>query len=208
MYTPKHFKVTDEAEIKHFIRDNSFGILFSHDGESPEATHLPFLIEEKGEDTYLIGHFSKGNPQWKSIEDKEVLVVFPGPHSYISASWYEEEGTVPTWNYLTAHVRGICTLMRDESDLKDILKQTAKYYEAPLNQAWNIEEHMDAVNKMLNGIVGFRIKISKIEGKSKLNQNHSEERQAKVIHALENSYDLYDSKEIAKKMKQNLELKR
>ncbi len=204
MYTPKHFKVTDEAEIKEFIRQNSFGIIFSYDGVSPEATHLPFLLEEDGDDTYLIGHFSKGNPQWKTLENQEVLVVFQGPHSYISASWYEEKGTVPTWDYLTAHVRGTCTIMREEKELKALLKKTSMYYEEPLDQSWKMEDHMDAVNKMITGIVGFRLKISKIEGKAKLNQNHTVERQEKVINALENTYDLYDSKEIAKKMKGNL----
>lgn len=86
MYTPKRFEVNDKEKLVEFIEANSFGILFSQNENGPVATHLPFLI--KG-DT-LIGHMAKMNSHWQEV-DKEVLVVFSGPHAYISPSWYEEE---------------------------------------------------------------------------------------------------------------------
>jgi transcriptional regulator len=204
MYNPEYFRETDKAKIKDFVKDHSFGILISHDGHIPQATHLPLLLEDEGDSLYFIGHFSKGNSHWKSIGNQEVLIIFPGPHTYISPSWYKEDGTVPTWNYLNVHVYGTCSIIQDEEKLLDILKRSVDFYEHPLQHAWKMEEHMDTVNKMINGVVGFRIKVNNIEAKSKLNQNHSKARQEKVIEALENSYNLYDSKEIAQKMKENL----
>lgn len=199
MYTPKAFQETDQQKIKDFIRDNSFGILFSQNGVHPEATHLPLVFD--GDD--LVGHFAKANPHWRTLDGREAIIVFPGPHSYISSSWYGEEA-VPTWNYMTVHVRGTCRIIEDREELLSILKQSSDFYEAPLGHAWRLEEHQDVVEKMLRGIVGVRISVRQIEAKSKLSQNHSKERQKKVIRALDETYDLYDSKEIAKEMKDRL----
>lgn len=205
MYIPKPFRISNENEIKTFIKHNSFGILFSQLDNLPQATHLPFILEEKGDSLYLVGHFAKGNPHWKSIDQKEVLIVFPGPHTYVSASWYEEKGTVPTWNYLAVHAYGVCNIINQQSELIELLQKTASFYEEPLQHAWKTEENMDAVLSMIRGIVGIRMKIDRLEGKAKLNQNHSVQRQEKVVKALESSYDLYDSKEIARKMRMNIE---
>src|SRR5688500_13870647 len=116
MYIPKAFAETNQAKLFEFIRANSFGILFSQHQGQAWATHLPFLLEAEGEKLVLWGHFARANPHWQEIEG-EILVVFPGPHAYISPAWYESPNVVPTWNYVAVHAYGTLTLIHETDRL-------------------------------------------------------------------------------------------
>jgi transcriptional regulator len=203
MYILKHFKEENTHKLVEFIQQNSFGILFSHYGEEPEATHLPFIVEQQGDNITLIGHFAKANSHWKSVHKKQVLVVFPGPHAYISASWYQEQNTVPTWNYVTVQAQGNLEIIKDTETLINILENTTKFYEKDMKQPWNMDGQEEFIHNLLKGIVGFKIHVHKLEGKWKLSQNHTVEKRERVIHQLE-SQDKYDSHEIAMLMKETL----
>ena len=202
MYIPKHFLEEDQKTIYKFIENNSFGILFSSHNGSPFATHLPFLLNhEKG---YLYGHFARTNPQWEDMVNQEALVVFRGPHSYISPSWYETNNSVPTWNYVAVHVYGKIELIEDKEELLEDLNDMISKYEEP-NGFYQIEENnLEFVNGLMQGIVGFKLVINKLEGKWKLSQNHSIERQVRVISNLE-LIDNDNAREIAELMKQRIE---
>jgi len=203
MYIPKQFKNESQDEIIEFIRNNSFGILFSQNDEHPTATHLPFIVKETEESITLITHMAKANPQWKTLDGNTALAVFTGPHAYISASWYEEPGTVSTWNYVSAHAHGRVEILTDSQLLKDILKNATDFYEGEFADPWKIEEHEETVDSMLNGIVGIHLTVDKLEGKWKLNQHHSKERREKVITRLKKQ-NAYDSQEIAQLMQNQM----
>lgn len=203
MYIPKQFKNESQDEIIEFIRNNSFGVLFSQDDDQPTATHLPFIVKEAEEDIILITHMAKANPQWKTLDGKTALAVFTGPHAYISASWYEEPGTVSTWNYVSAHAHGQVEVLTDSQSLKEILKTATDFYEAGFDKPWKFEENEETVESMLNGIVGIRLTVDKLEGKWKLNQHHSKERRDKVITQLK-LQNAYDSQEIAQLMENHI----
>jgi len=183
------------------IKDYSFATLFSiHDG-IPVATHLPLILNR--DNTYLYGHFARPNPQWKDIKAQTVLVIFHGPHCYISPSWYETNQAVPTWNHVTAPIYGEVEWVENEQELNESLHEIVSKYEPP-NSPYNLEEIDDAfLSGMNKGIQGFKIKINKMEGKAKLSQNHPEERQRLVATKLEQSLRT-DEQEIAKLMKENL----
>ncbi len=202
MYIPAHFKINDETILYDVIKDNSFATLFSGHNGMPFATHLPLFMNE--ENTYLYGHFARPNPQWKEIEHQTVLTVFHGPHCYISPSWYETNQAVPTWNYVTVHVYGEVELVDDENEVMKSLQDLVLKYEAP-DSSYRLEnvdtELLAGLNK---GIQGFRIKINRIEGKAKLSQNHSVERQERVIKELEQFPPNTDEQQIALLMKGNL----
>lgn len=205
MYTPEHFKMNDKDEIIEFIRHNSFAILISNNDGKLNSTHIPILIEnEEGENGFLYGHFAKANQQWKNI-DKEVLVIFPGAHKYISPTWYESDQTVPTWNYISVHVYGNIEITNDKDVKIKLVKDLVKYFEGE-NSSYSTENLKQSYFEgQINGIVGFKIEITNIEGKKKISQNHPVERQKSVINKLEEINDK-DSKEIAEKMKRNLEI--
>lgn len=203
MYLPKGSEVTDDKTLWQFIRDNSFGILFSQKNDVPFATHLPFLIDEQaGNHGTLISHMAKANPHWKDINNHNVLIVFQGPHAFISSLWYGEEKVVPTWNYTAVHVYGKFVQIAQRKELKQIILDTLKLHEngspvlAHRNQAF--------FDGLLNAVVGFKIEIEKMEGKWKLSQNHSVEQQRKLIAALKSVGDP-NSIEIAHLMETNLD---
>lgn len=203
MYIPKAFAETNIEKLLAFIEANSFGILFSQRNGHPFATHLPFLVERGTESPgWLWGHLAKANPHWHDLAG-EVLVVFPGPHAYISPAWYEEENVVPTWNYLAVHVYGQISLVQEDERLLKIVEDSVKFYEAARPAPWALDTSTDYTRKMLKGIVGFKIEITRLEGKWKLNQNHSAARQERVVNALKQAPD-QNSQEIAALMEDNL----
>lgn len=204
MFVPKEFRVNDLNQIISEIKKNSFGILISNNDDfRMEATHLPFLIKQEEEKYYLITHLARANQQWKSIKDKECLVIFQGPHAYISASWYQDKNTVSTWNYTAIHVYGNVTVIHDVDEMRKIVLNTADTYEKGQKNPWQYNEHKDYVEKLLSGIVCLKIEITELIGKKKLSQNHSEERRERVIEALQKE-DKYQSKEIAELMREGL----
>lgn len=204
MYIPKAFDVNDKTKLFDFVKSNSFGILFSQDEDGPFATHLPFLIDEnKGNNGVLIGHMAKPNPHWKKLINKEIIVVFPGPHAYISPTWYNEANTVPTWNYVAVHIYGEFKMIEDKDDMEGILEKTVSFYESSMPNPWVAEFDDKFIDELMNGIIGFEISINKIEGKWKLNQNHSIQRQQNLINGLKTRNE-YDSQKIAKLMERNL----
>ena len=96
------------------------------------------------------------------------MAVFSGPHAYVSPSWYEEEGTVPTWNYVAVHAYGTFHVVEDRDGLLDILRRSVTAYEGPRPEPWAFDESAPHVETMLKAIVGFRIEITRLEGKWKL----------------------------------------
>jgi len=198
MYIPTAFAETDPSKLHEFIEAHSFGLLVStHDGE-PFATHLPFLLERAtGPHGSLVGHMARANPHWQDLEGQQVLVVFSGPHAYISPTWYEAENVVPTWNYVAVHAYGAVHLVQDAESLTPILAATVATYERAMPKPWNLESSTEYVQKLLQAIVGFRIEINRLEGKWKLNQNQPVERRQKVARVLECTDDP-DAKEIAR----------
>lgn len=190
MYVPSALQVADPDQLAQFMAEHSFAtVITEHDG-APFASHLPLLHErDVGSHGTLVGHMAKPNPQWQAAADRadgvSALAVFHGPHTYISPTWYAEPNTVPTWNYVAVHATGRLRLIQDEQRLLQLLTKTVDNYEASQNQPWRIEDQ-DAgfIQKLLGGIVGFEIEIERLEGKWKLNQNHSAERRERVMSIL------------------------
>lgn len=201
MYTPPYFRVEDKESLYKFIKKYSFATLFSQTNGHPIATHLPILLNENG--NFLYSHMSKVNSQWEEVQG-DVLVVFHGPHTYISPSWYETDDSVPTWNYVAVHVYGEFEIIHDEGELLNTLEDSVEYYESRFPKPWSLDKaDPDYISKLSKAIVGFKVKIKSIDGKWKLSQNHSEERQRSVIRALE-SFSDDNSREIAELMNNNL----
>ncbi|WP_347551359.1 FMN-binding negative transcriptional regulator [Pseudalkalibacillus hwajinpoensis] len=201
MYIPKHFKMDDEEIIYDFIEKHGFAILFSQHKGEPFATHLPLMLNKS--ENALYGHFARPNGQWKDAEKQQVLAVFQGPHCYISPTWYETTKAVPTWNYVSIHLYGKLEIVEDRKIIFDSLNDLVTKYETP-DSTYNLNNiEPSFIEGMSKGIVAFRIKITKIEAKAKLSQNHSVERQKLIIKHLENNSQ-QDNIQIASLMKKNL----
>ena len=190
MYLPKHFTVNDQAELFAFVRANAFGQLISTVAGRLFSSHIPFLLSE--DNTRLLAHLARPNPQLADIEGQEVLVTLQGIHDYISPTWYENPG-VPTWNYQAAHLYGTCRVVKNEDELRAIVNSLSAVYESSMTSPW-VPDYPDS---MLRGIVGIEIDITEIQGKYKLSQNRPAEDQQQVIRLLRQrgSYQLADEME-------------
>jgi transcriptional regulator len=205
MYIPDAFHETDPDQLCAFVARNSFGMLVSQVDGEPFVTHLPFLLQRQdGRLVALVGHVARANPQWQGLEGQPALAVFPGPHAYISPAWYEAENVVPTWNYVAVHVYGTVRLIESPEALTDLVQQFVTVYEANRPQPWQFNADSEFAQRLVRLIVGFRIEVSRIEGKWKLNQNHAPERRERVAQALFQSDDP-NAKEIARLMQESLE---
>src|SRR5713226_7446015 len=193
MYIPKAFREDDINTLHAFIREYSFAALITQQDGVPFASHLPFLLDtERGPYGILLAHMARANPQWHDFNSaQEVLVIFQGPHAYISPSWYEVELSVPTWNYAVVHAYGLPRLIEDREELYNLLKILIQTHEAQFEKPWPFQLSDDYLQKMMRGIVGFEIEITRLEGKFKLSQNRTETERENVIAALQESSDTF-----------------
>jgi transcriptional regulator len=184
MYSPKFFLVNDRALLLEAMREHSFATLFgplsgTPTDESAAATHLPLVVKDEGEHGLIEGHFAKANPHWRALAGRETLVVFQGPHSYVSPTLYTEELSVPTWNYIAIHAYGTLSLVEDDPGKETLLADLIAANEPAFLEQWSaLPEGFRRT--MLMGIVGFRIPVARIEGKFKLSQNRKPEERRNV----------------------------
>lgn len=166
------------------MRANPFTILVSNTAEAPFATHLPLVIRETGNEVILRGHVAKANPHWRHLEaEPRCLVIFHGPHSYISPTNYNTRENVPTWNYGAVHVYGNARTFHAPGDLLSILHELIPLFEPAYADQWaSLSDPYR--ERMLSHIVGFEIVVTKIEAKFKLSQNRTKNEQQKIIDSL------------------------
>ncbi|GIO26907.1 FMN-binding negative transcriptional regulator [Ornithinibacillus bavariensis] len=205
MYIPSYFKVKQVDEVWDFIENNSFGTVVTTEKGKPIATHIPLQLMNEGDSYYITGHIAYANPQWRTIETVEdVLVIFQGPHAYISSSWYAEEN-VPTWNYQAVHIYGKASILKDEELKQDLTKLLQKYEEHRDNPVlW--ENLSSEVLRQTKGVVGFKIRIREIQAADKLSQNRNEKDYRNIVNKLYEENDV-NSVQMAKLMERKLKNK-
>ncbi|HVJ11671.1 MAG TPA: FMN-binding negative transcriptional regulator [Burkholderiales bacterium] len=187
MYSPSYNRIEDRQELLAFMRANSFAVLVTGTGGTLHASHLPVMVREERQ-FVLDMHMAKNNPQWQEFFDDEVMVVFSGPHAYVSPRWYEEQERVPTWNYAAVHAYGVPKLIEDRKHKHQNQRQLV----ATLDPQWLPK--FDAlrpeyVEKMLDGIVNFEIEVTRLETRWKLSQNRSKREMELIAAALDKSND-------------------
>lgn len=179
MYTPKFNQITDRYLLIETMQAYSFAILIGPQpapqsetkaSEPLVATHLPLVVKDEGPHGLLEGHFARANRHWETLAGRETLVVFSGPHSYVSPAQYGDPLSVPTWNYIAIHAHGTLELVEDEPGKGALLSGLMSAHEPTYKEKW-LAMPADFRRSMLKEIVGFRVAIQRIEGKFKLSQN-------------------------------------
>lgn len=197
MYSPSSIKINDISDAHDLIDEFGFGVIVS---TSLTGTHIPFVLHsDEGDSGVLYSHCAKANPHWKELEGNEVLIIFSGPHSYISPSWYAQSPAVPTWNYSAVHAYGKVTLL-DRNQTLAVVEEVVQKYDPELLVKRDImtSEFRD---KLLSAIVGFKVELTRIQGTLKLGQHRKVEDQKGVYSALSGSQDL-SAQMLAKYMKE------
>jgi transcriptional regulator len=197
MYIPKYAEISEIPLLHQFIEHHSFGTLITATPHELHANHFPFVLDREG--GFLLMHLARANPHSTAMRDHAAsLVIFRGPHAYISPTLYENELNVPTWNYTAVHAHCRAELVGDD-ELEEILQRSVDHFEKNRPNPWKYELPADFRQPMLEAIVGVRLRIEKLEGKFKLSQNRSPEDYRGVFEEFQ-KYDDDNSRELFRYM--------
>lgn len=187
MYIPRLYRQEDRAEILAFLHQHNFPALVSYDGQKPIATHIPVeIVEGPGEQITILSHMARANKQWHSFGEDEVLLIFQGAHTYVSARWYNHVN-VSTWNYMILHVYGRVRPVEGQ-ELYDLLSRLVQRYEG--GTEYSLEGlPQDYVARELQAVYGFAIEVTRIDAAYKLSQNREDEDHATIVGQLEQRPD-------------------
>lgn len=201
MYTPKLYREEDRVTILEFLRKNDFATVIAYDGRKPVGAHLLVEVIEQGDDLVVNGHMSRANPLWKLFaEDREILVIFLGAHTYISPTWYDHVN-VPTWNYQSVHVYGRPRIVTDDDERLRLLSSLVSRYEG--EGPYRMDSlPQDFVAKEMRGVVAFSVEVTGIEANYKLSQNRDDENHRSIVSHLDQRSDEY-SHAVAEAMRRN-----
>jgi transcriptional regulator len=188
MYAPPYNHLEDNAELLSFLRANNFALLVTGTGGELHASHLPVLVEERGATLVLVMHMAKANPQWQQFFDDEVMVVFSGPHAYVSPRWYAQKERVPTWNYAAVHAYGKVRVV-DGRDAKHDAQEKLVLHHDPAWESGFRALSRGYMDDMLAGIVNFEVEVTRLQTRWKLSQNRGRDEMERIAAALETSAD-------------------
>jgi transcriptional regulator len=177
MYTPRHFEESRTEVLHEFIRGHNFAALVTLGPEGLCASHIPFLLDpDPAPLGTLRAHIARANGQWRGVSPEAALVIFAGPHHYISPNWYpskaEHGRVVPTWNYTAVHAYGVLRTFDDPEHLLGIVRDLTNLHESSLQAPWKVEDTPPGfIEGILPSIIGVEIPITRLEGKWKVSQN-------------------------------------
>jgi transcriptional regulator len=188
MYSPTYNRVEDRAELLAFMRANNFAVLVTGTGGVLHASHLPVRVLEENGKIVLDMHMARNNPQWQEFFDDEAMVVFSGPHAYVSPRWYADQERVPTWNYAAVHAYGVPVMVPERQKKYESQRRLV----AEMDPQWLPK--FDAlpqkyVDMMLEGIVNFEIPVARMEPRWKLSQNRGRREMELIAEQLAKSGD-------------------
>jgi transcriptional regulator len=190
MYKMPHFTEKDNSKIIAFMQQYPFAIVTGFGEHYPVATHIPLEVIRKDDGTILLcGHLMKNSDHHKAfVKNSSVLVIFNGPHCYVSADWYSNPQSASTWNYMTVHAKGNI-VFTDKEGTHAAIKAITNKYEGTATAAAFDAMPKDYIDKMLNAIIGFTITVATIDNVFKLSQNKTTEEQKNIIEQLQKSGD-------------------
>lgn len=200
MYNVPHFKTANQDEVIAFMKQHPFIILCGTDAEGkPVATHIPALLEERNGKLFLLAHIMRKQAHTKAFEaNPNVLAIFSGAHTYVSAGWYENKQVASTWNYQAVHAKGVLKFL-DEQGLHNLLTRLTDHFENDPHSPAAVRNMDESyVSNMMKAIVAFEIEVTAVEHVFKLSQNRDSKSYENIIEHLK-EHDA-DSKTIAEEM--------
>jgi transcriptional regulator len=191
MYLPQHFEETRIPVLHELIRAHPLGALVVLTAGGLDANHIPFEVDpDPAPLGTLRGHIARANPLWREAPGRgEALVIFQGPSTYISPSWYRTKAqtgkVVPTWNYAVVHAHGAIRFIDDRDWLRGFVDRLTRRHEAGRRAPWHVTDAPpDYIETLLGAIIGVEIPIARVVGKWKVSQNRPAEDRAGVVEAL------------------------
>jgi transcriptional regulator len=177
MHIKPDFDLHSTEAARAIVRSHPFATIVTRD---LRATHMPCLVDEPSDELAILGHVARADPASEAL-DGPLLLIFQGPHGYVSASWYGED-TIPTWNHVTLHLRGTPALY---DDAMPVLRQTVDRFEAAVEQPWSLDRMGDTAREMADQVVAFRLSAESWHLEAKLSQDKPADERARVLGGLE-----------------------
>jgi transcriptional regulator len=201
MYNLPYYKEPDHEIILAFMRQHPFIFLSGVNEENkPVASQLPVFIDERDGKLFLTGHIMRNTDHHKAFDkNPNVLAVFTGPHTYVSATWYNNPHQASTWNYMSVHAKGQIRF-GDFDDLVNILKRLTLHYENNNTSSTTVFDNLSPSYKepLMKAIVAFEVEVTAIDHVFKLSQDRDEKSYDNIIEKL--SQQDGDAKAIAEIM--------
>lgn len=187
MYKLPYYHEDDAEIVKQFVRDNPFAFIAGCDAENkPVATQVPLFIDERGGHFFLTGHIMKNTDHHKAFaQNPDVLAVFTGPHTYVSATWYDNPYQASTWNFMSVHAKGVIRFGSDD-ELIAILKRLTLHYENYNTSSTTVFDNLptDYTGRLIKAIVAFEIEVTELQHVFKLSQDRDEKSYDNIIKQL------------------------
>jgi len=170
------FRLEGVAAARAIVRAHPFATLVTAGGR---VTRMPFLVDEEASGLAVVGHVARADPAASELA-QPLLILFSGPHGYVSASWYGED-TIPTWNHVSLTLNG-----RPErfDDALPLLRRTVDHFEAAVEHPWSLERMGEEAREMADDVIAFRLVAHECIWKRSCRRKPPEERE-RLIDALE-----------------------
>ncbi|MFT4214571.1 MAG: FMN-binding negative transcriptional regulator [Microbacterium sp.] len=181
------FAMTDIGELRRILDENPWMTLVSTAETGLVASHYALLLDEDRDDLTVVGHVGRPDDAILGLGERELLVIAQGPHGYISSGWYPPgQPNVPTWNFVTVHLRGIPEVLSAEENLRVLDRLVARFEQAQPQPRllWEPPNDEDFIRRLERGTVGFRLTPTHVAAKRKLSQNKPDEVVDRVIASL------------------------
>ncbi|WP_438297326.1 FMN-binding negative transcriptional regulator [Streptomyces sp. HUAS TT7] len=191
MFVPSQYREPDGSWMVDLIRNNPMALMATNSGPadgsspaSPFATHLPVIPDPQmnGEPTddlsgmTLLGHMNRANPHWKALKSgSSVLLVFTGPHAYVSPTVYDITPAAPTWDFTSVHVHGVVEKFDSLDDTLEVVQSTVRAFEGEFGTGWDMSESIGYFHKLAPAVGAFRVRVTGADGMFKLSQEQAPE---------------------------------
>ena len=184
MYKFSHYTEQDQQKVIDFMKENAFALITGMGVDYPVATQIPLAIKLKESKIFLEGHMMRKTDHHLAFEkNNNVLVLFTGPHCFVSASWYTDPHMGSTWNYMTVHAKGKISF-KDEEGTRNAVKALSDKYVGTSSQSAFDNLPKEYIDHMVKAIVGFTIEVEELDNVFKLSQNRDVESQRNIIEQL------------------------
>lgn len=197
------FAMTDVDELRRVIEQNPWATLIAQTDDGLVASHYAVLLDDFRDDLTIVGHVGRPDDIVLGLGDRELLVVFQGPHGYVSPGWYGDVAAVPTWNFVVVHLAGVPEILSTDENLA-VLERLVTRFESTMPQPremWAPPNDAEFVRRLERGTVGFRLTPTRVSAKRKLSQNRTRDVADAVIAGLEATDSPYVDARLASEMR-------
>ena len=179
-----YYALTDVAAQRAIVEHHPWALLMTAHPDGPVVSHLPVLLEPDQHGLTVRSHVARDDAALHGLGDHEVVLVFQGPHGYVSPSFYVATPYVPTWNFVVLHLHGRPELL-DAAATYEVLNATVDHFESARDEPWRLASVADYADDLARFTVGFRLRPHRIVAKAKMSQDKDPAIIRRVVAALD-----------------------